>query len=747
MPVVSEVPTRAPARLTMLIRLPPGLTTLAFSVTAFFGAGMLFLVQPMVARLLLPSYGGSATVWSTCSLFFQVVLLLGYVYTDRTTRLGPRRQRLVHCVVLLLPLVVLPLALPSDAAPQADVSPVLWLLRTLALVVGVPFLVLATTGPLLQKRYSWLGLDRSSDPYFLFAASNLGSFVGLLAYPFLIEPFFSLHQQERLWSICFVVFIVLTGYCLLLPGGTVDGQKERTRAAQDETISGDADGESEQLPLTRILRWTAYAFLPSALMLAVTSHITTDVAAIPLLWVVPLGIYLATFVGAFARTSRRPQVLVSRIAVLLAVIASLSARINLQYQPVWLAIAVQMVMLAVVAFSAHSRLAADRPRPARLTTFYLVVAVGGALGGLLNGVVAPLVFDRVLEYALVIVVVPLLMLGLEGRRRSGEEARDPRRVRPLQWGASLLVLSAVLVVIVPGAPTASVLLALAGCSTLIWVLTRSPRILCALLVASQLALLVSSDVGVIDRRRTFYGSLSVKATDGQHLLYDGTTLHGTQFLGSRAAEPTSYYARSGPLGDVFRSRTFHDVAVVGLGAGTVAAYGEPGEKMTFFEINPAVVSVARDPRLFTYLTDSAADIEVVTGDGRLGLHAEPDASEDLIILDAFSSDSIPVHLLTREAARMYAARLRPGGLLAFHISNNIFDLRSVLRADADDLGWVGVVGTGDGNGAGATPSIWVVLAPTAQDLDGLDGRPGWTLLPSRSTTWTDDYSSVLRVLR
>ncbi len=309
------------------------------------------------------------------------------------------------------------------------------------------------------------------------------------------------------------------------------------------------------------------------------------------------------------------------------------------------------------------------------------------------------------------------------------------------------MLSAVLGVLLPGTPAASVLLALAGGSTLAWVLTRSPRVLCALLVASQLALLVSSDVGVIDRRRTFYGSLSVKASDDQHLLYDGTTLHGTQFLQSRSDEPTTYYARSGPLGDVFRSRTFRDVAVVGLGAGTVAAYGEPGQTMTFFEINPAVVSVARDPDLFTYLTDSAADIHVVTGDGRLGLQEVPDASEDLIILDAFSSDSIPVHLLTREATRMYAARLRPGGLLAFHISNNIFDLRSVLRADADDLGWVGIVGSDDGDDPGATPSIWVVLAHTAQDLEGLDGRPEWTPLPSRSTTWTDDYSSVLRVLR
>ena len=505
--------------------------------------------------------------------------------------------------------------------------------------------------------------------------------------------------------------------------------------------------DSERLPLARVASWTALAFLSSALMLAVTSHITTDIAAIPLLWVLPLGIYLASFVGAFARHSRQPPVLVTRIAVLLAAIASFSALVGVAHQPVWLAIAIQMVMLALVAFAAHARLAADRPRPARLTTFYLVVAVGGALGGLLNGVIAPLLFDRVLEYPLLIVTVPLLMLGLDRDVRSSEEARRRRRVRLLTVAVLLLLPAAGFAVAVHGAPAASLLLALAGCSVLVWALTPSPRLLCAVLIASQLALLVSSDVGVIDRRRTFYGSLSVKESADQHLLYDGTTLHGTQFLNSRSTEPTSYYARSGPLGDVFQSRGFGDVAVVGLGAGTVAAYGEPGQAITFFEINPAVVSVARDPQLFTYLTDSPADVNVVTADGRLGLQSTPEASQDLIILDAFSSDSIPVHLLTQEAVQMYADRLRPGGLLAFHISNNIFDLQPVLRADADALGWEGVVGRGGADDAGATPSTWVVLAPTAEDLRALDSRPGWSPLPARSVAWTDDYSSVLRVLR
>ena len=280
-----------------------------------------------------------------------------------------------------------------------------------------------------------------------------------------------------------------------------------------------------------------------------------------------------------------------------------------------------------------------------------------------------------------------------------------------------------------------------------WTLTRSPRTLCVLLVAVQAALLVSSDVDVIDRRRTFYGSLSTKVAGDQHVLYDGTTLHGTQYLDRRSHDPTTYYSRSGPLGDVMGLRRFRDVAVVGLGAGTLAAYGEPGQSMTFFEINPAVVDVARDPHLFTYLRDSQADVHVVVGDGRLGLEAEPHEAYDLIVLDAFSSDSIPVHLLTREAIQMYADRLRPGGLLVFHISNNTFDLRPVLRAAADSLGWVALVGSKVGDDPGATPSTWVVMASSAVALGDLPERPGWSTLPARSVTWTDDYSSVLRVLR
>lgn len=711
-----------------------------FACTAFVGAGLLFLVQPMVARLLLPMYGGSATVWSTSSLFFQVVLLAGYLYTDRTTALlRPRTQRGLHVVVMLLPLLLLPLALPADAAPPSDVSPVVWLLRTLLVVVGFPFLVLATTGPLVQKWYSWSGRHRAEDPYFLFAASNLGSFAGLLSYPFLIEPVLRLEAQLRLWSVLFVVFVVLTAACLVLPlrGGPQASEGSATAPAPDAV--------ADRLTTARLLRWTAWAFLPSALMLAVTSHVSTDIAAIPLLWVVPLSIYLATFVIAFGRSARRPPVATARIAVGLALLAAIGSAAT-GWAPVWAMVLVQMAMLAAVAYAAHGHLAADRPDPEHLTTFYLVVAVGGALGGLLNGVVAPLLFDRVLEYAALVAVVPLMLLG--SRRSQRGAGPGSRRLRTL-------LLAGVVAVLVPAAVIAPVLseqsgtVMVAGSVALLamaLVLPLYPRISVATIALVLAVPMVVDSRNVIDHRRTFYGSYAVTGDAEVHRLRHGTTLHGLQFLDERRELPTTYYAPTGPLGDVLTRPSSSDVAVVGLGVGTVAAYGEPGQSYTFFEIDHEVIDIARDPSLFTYLRDSSADIRTVVGDGRLRVAEEPAESFDVIVLDAFSSDAIPVHLLTVEAIRDYLTRLRPGGVLAVHISNRVFDLRPVLRGAADELDLDALVGLGAGEGPGATPSTWVVLGREGA-LDPLKERAVWQPLPESSVEWTDDFSSLLAVLR
>jgi hypothetical protein len=721
-------------------RRSPALVVL-FTSTAFLGASLLFVVQPMVARLVLPSFGGSATVWSTSSLFFQLLLLVGYIYAHVATRkFGPQWQPPVHLLVLLAPVVVLPIALPSGASPSPDVSPELWLLRILTLMIGLPFFVISTTGPLLQRWYSWSGGPRAGDPYFLFAASNFGSFTGLLAYPLLVEPFLALEQQRAWWSWGFLLFVVLMATC-----GFTTRAGERSRPAED--VNHTRGRAAQPLDLTTIGRWAILAFLPSGLMLAVTAHVSTDVAPIPLLWVLPLAIYLATFVAAFARTSR----VVPAIAVRLAVACTFLAVATVMLRgttPVLLEIALNMAMLGSVAFVAHARLAAERPEVGHLTMFYLVIAAGGALGGLLNGLLAPILFDRVVEYPLLAVLVPLVLVT---STQDGKEAVRATQGRPLVRTAAVAVAVAAAAAVATGlahwANGTSIVVLAVGLVCLAGWLLSARRVIAALVLALIFGgLSAYSDREVLEHRRTFFGSYRVLASGEQHRFAHGTTLHGTQWLDERRDEPTTYYSRSGPLGSVFELDGIFDIGVVGLGVGTIAAYGTPSRSFNFIEIDPEIVDIARDPSLFTYLRDSQARISTTVGDGRLEMSKLPEASLDMVLLDAFSSDSIPIHLLTVEAMRTYTERLRPGGLLVVHVSNRVLDLAPVLSGSARELGLSGGVAFG-GEGSGAAPSRWVVLSSDGSRLEGLEGAPGWEPLPERTVTWTDDYSSILSVLK
>lgn len=709
-----------------------------FTVTALVGASLLFVVQPLVAKMILPSFGGSATVWSTSSLFFQVLLLAGYLYTHWSTqRLGPRWQPRVHWVVLLLPLVALPLALPAQAAPADGASPTLWLLRVLAVMIGMPFLVVSTTGPLLQRWYAWTDGPRAQDPYFLFAASNLGSFGGLLAYPFVIEPYMTVTQQRWSWSIGFAVFAVLVAACgfVVTRDSAPSATPETQRAPQRPTSR-------------RILGWAALAFLPSSLMLAVTAHLSTDVAAIPLLWVLPLAIYLATFVGAFAQSSRTTPIAVTRLATALA-FASALLIVSGVHLPVLLSITVHLTTLAVVGYAAHARLATTRPEPDHLTGFYVVVAIGGAVGGLLNGLVAPLVFNRVWEYGFTLAAVPLLLVGLTtvpswlgGRYHPAFTMTAVSALllpvgMVLAWGLAVLADQSVVLA------SAAVL----ACAVVGWWLSRAPLAVATCLTIGFLAVGLSAQAASVATERTFFGAYQVLDRPGQRVLTHGTTQHGMQLTDpALRTEPTTYYARSGPLGAVFETWPANDVGVVGLGAGTMAAYGEPDRRMTFFEIDGEIADLAADSDMFSFIEDSPADIDVVVGDGRLLVNQVPSGVYDLMVLDAFSSDSIPVHLLTREALAGFAERVREDGALVVHISNRVFDLEPVLAAAEEDLGWHAAIGLG-GSGLGATRSRWVVLTRDEGAAASLRARDGWRMLDrSRLVHWTDDYSSILSVL-
>lgn len=722
---------------------------LLYGVAAFVGAALLFLLEPMIAKFVLPSFGGSPMVWTTSTLFFQVLLLAGYAYVHVATRWLGRRQAAVQLVLVVAAGVALPLALPADAAPGESVPPALWLLRDLALAAGLPFLLLATTGPLLQRWYSWSGRRDSDDPYFLYAASNAGSMAGLLAYPFLVEPLLTLRQQAAWWSLGYLAFALLTGALgvRLLVRKAEPGVADAA-AVDGASILVGAGDRDRAAPVSRgrMLRWLALAFLPSTLMLGVTTALSTDIAAVPLLWVVPLAVYLATFVIAFGRRSRTAPRVPTVAAAVLAIVL-LPVALGLLTVPAWAAALLMLVLLACVGLSAHGSLSADRPLPEHLTLFYLVVSLGGALGGLVNGLLAPVVFDSVLEYPIALVAVPLLLLGVV------RPVRLPRLGRvghwaAATWGAFVLV---GLVALVKGVD-AEWMLAVAVTGLLALAMVR----LSGALVVAAVVLFVASSVAEeapVVRERTFFGSYRVLEREGTVTLMHGTTIHGWEVRTAQDdGEPTSYYARSGPVGDIFAAvdgrPSADQVGVVGLGVGTVAAYGRSGQRFVFHEIDPAVVRLAEDPRLFTYLARTPASVDVVIGDGRLTLADEGGARYGLLLVDAFSSDAIPVHLLTREALSLYVDRTSDDGIVAVHITNRHLDLLPVVAAQARELGLTGLVRTDTHLGRLAAPSTWVALARDPAALAGLAQRSGWepisTVRPG--PVWTDDYSSLVGVL-
>ena len=722
-----------------------------FVATVFLSAALLFLIQPMFARMVLPLLGGSPSVWNTAMVFFQAVLLAGYGYVHFSIgRFGVRRQALIHLVLLVVPLAVLPIALPRGWTPPADRSPVLWLLLVLTVSVGLPFFAVSTTGPLLQKWFAWTRHRTASDPYFLYAASNLGSMMGLLAYPFLLETSLRLPDQSRLWTIGYGLLVAIASACAIAVWRTGGPPAEAGPARSDRGV---------RITALRRLRWVGLALAPSSLMLGVTTHLSSDIAAIPLLWVVPLAIYLLTFSLAFAGRPLLPRALVLRALPLLML--PLAVVLATGVQVVWLMIPLHLLVQFVATLACHRELADDRPNTDHLTEFYLWIAVGGVLGGAFNALIAPTVFTSVLEYPLVLVLIALLAPPirppLPGRR---PRVLDIVLPTALAVGTAALALGARW----RGQPLAHGGLVLLGAGLVFPLMGFSRRPLRFGLGLAVLVLvlpaLASNHLGVVHAERSFFGVHRVLRDPSKHLhrLMHGTTVHGIQSLDpDRRHEPLGYYHLKSPMGQVFEA--LHTrlaggrVGVVGLGAGTLAAYGQAGQHWTFYEIDPSVERIARDPRWFTYLRDCRASERVVLGDARLSLANAGESRHDLLVLDAYSSDAIPIHLLTREALRLYLDRLAPHGVLAFHISNRYFDLAPVVAHLAADAGLVARIRDDILSARKldkvAIPSRYVVMARTAEDLGALGSDPRWVQIrPDPDVSlWTDNFASPLEVLR
>jgi len=727
------------------------LTAILFTASIFIAAGLLFVVQPMTARGLLPLLGGSPAVWTTAMLFFQSALLAGYAWAHLIARgrAGPALFAL-HALVLAGAVAMAITLGWRHGRPPAEALPLAWLLGELLVAVGPGFFALASAGPLLQRWYAATNAPRAGDPYFLFAASNAGSMLGLLLYPLAVEPMLALDTQRRFWIIAFGAAALLILACGVL------AMRSRPGAL---TAPADADQDAALAPAITWRRrgwWLLLAFVPSTLMLGATGYLSTDVAAFPLLWVVPLAIYLLSFVIAFGPRRGIDLAAVSRFTLILLIASTATIALGAA-RPLWIIVLLHVLTLGAGAVLCHGRLAADRPAPARLTEFYLIVSIGGALGGIFNAVVAPLLFDVVAEYPIAIILAATLCIA----PAAGVRLRRVALVLPV--GLAIYLLAVHLALPAAGMTEGYIYDALIVAVPLIGAFLAAPR---PPALAACLALLLIS--GAAERtagirleriERTFFGVHRVERTDEngppRRALMHGRTLHGVTLL-DQPGLPTGYYHPRGPAGEVFRSLNAGnealDVGLVGLGVGSLAAYGRPTDAYAFYEIDPVVVDIAQDAELFPYLTESPARIAVAIGDGRLLLEDAADARYDLLVLDAFSSDAIPVHLLTREAFELYMSRLKPGGVLLVHLSNQHLDLPPVVAAIAHDLGLASRVRYADDppplleEQELMAPSVWAAVARRPQDIDAATRRRStWLPLEPRRgrRVWTDQYSNVL----
>lgn len=742
-------------------------------MTLFVNAALLFAVQPMFSKMVLPLFGGTPSVWNTCMLFFQTALLCGYLYAHVTTRwLDVRRQSYLQLALFALTFLTLPVAVASGWRPNGSEMPVWWLAALLAVSLGAPFFMLSTGAPLLQRWFSESGHPAAANPYFLYAASNLGSMVALLAYPALIEPRLRLAQQSHLWTVGYVVLAVLIAVCAFvvrqrMVGGSLVASGAPQPVSADATVA-DMDAfnaipaapaavPAERLTTWRRVRWVLLSFVPSSLLMAVTTYLATDVASIPLLWIVPLAIYLLTFVIVFAR---RFVIFRHAFAVWLQppFLLILAVSIALMMQRSVTALApTHLAAFFLTALVCHGELARDRPSVAHLTEFYLWISVGGMLGGIFNVLIAPHVFDSVLEYPIALVVAAALRPTLVPRRPID---------RALDVILPVIVCVTIVMLMRAGFPPVSW-----GDRAPVWIFgvyaiailffQRHP-VRFALGVA---AIFVGATLGrgvdktLLFRGRSFFGVYRVMAYPKHHALQNGTTTHGGQSSYPQfATEPLTYYHRDGPLGQSFawlmRKNPDRRVAIVGLGTGTVACYGRPNETWTFYEIDPLIERIAFNPKYFSYLRDCPPTKRIVIGDARLSLAQAPDSSYDFIVLDAFSSDAIPIHLMTREALQLYLKKLAPGGSIAFHISNRYLDLEPVVVELARDARIAGIVGADTAITPEQTMSFkmnskWIVLSRSAKDHALLALQPGWRVLAPTSDIglWTDDFSNVLSVFR
>ncbi|WOH79777.1 fused MFS/spermidine synthase [Bradyrhizobium sp. BEA-2-5] len=726
-----------------------------YTAAIFVSALLLFSVQPLFTKMVLPRLGGSPAVWSVAMVFFQSLLLAGYAYAHLLMKLNGRIAPVaVHLVLLVVALLTLPLAIRSGWGEPPTSGYAFWLLGLFAVSIGLPFFALAANNPLLQAWFVRTGHPAGHDPYFLYASSNIGSFLALLSYPFLLEPMFTLRTQNLIWTGGYGLLIILIASC-----GVLLLRSPANAAAIDMQVD-DANAPAPSWPLR--LRWIFLAAVPSGLLIAVTAHISTDVAAAPLLWVLPLSLYLLTWVLVFQSRPLLPHkwmlraqpLAIAGVVILLAVGGE---------QNLLLTLGGHQLCFFVIAMACHGELARTRPAAKYLTGFYVALSFGGMVGGLFAGLVAPFTFSWIAEYPILIALAALC-------RPPGGAERLPR------WSAWYWPFLAVLAVALI-APSHSggdifnwfdvhrvwVIGAVGVLSALLALALNANRRKIFATVALALALIrvYPADEGRVTTVRSFFGvhKIVVTANGQYHVLMHGTTIHGAEKFKNDDGtpvigrpEPITYYHMDGGIGQAVsaireRKGAPLKVAVIGLGSGTLTCASAPGEDWRFFEIDQSMVDTARDPKYFTYIQNCEPNLKPVIGDARLTFAKEPDGAYDLIIVDAYSSDAIPIHLATEEAMKIYKDKLAPHGAVVMHVSNRHLDLASVVVgiADANDMkSWVYSEDSGRDNEYIFSTSV-VVSAREEEDVGKLASSDVWTETEAdeKQRVWTDDYSNVL----
>lgn len=725
------------------LRLVPAL----YAATLFVSALLLFLIQPMFTKMVLPRLGGAPTVWSVAMVFFQAALLAGYSYAHvLVRRLSPWRGAFVHFCLLACAGATLPIAISSLFGEPPSAGIPVWLIGLFSASIGLPFIALSASAPLLQGWFAGIDHAKARNPYVLYAASNLGSFAALFAYPVVVEPFLTLREQSRLWSTGCAVLAVLIAIAAVLA------------ARHGAETAPAAASKTAPTPWPVRLRWMALAAIPVGLVISVTTYISTDIASAPFLWVIPLALYLLTFVAVFRD---RPWVPTSTVIMLVPIVVAPLAigLLGGAKRYMFAMIGLNLLAFVLLTLLCHAELYRRRPDPAKLTEFYLCMSLGGVVGGLFAALAAPHLFPLAYEYPLLIVIALMAMPGAletRGRRLALDVAP------PLFLAAAAAVMRLVFDLDLPANAETAFRIALVGLAALmLFQRKRPPRFAALAVLAFVVTALWQPGMNRVLAARSFFGVHQVVDTaDGEYrLLYNGTTLHGAERIADLAGntpKPLTYYFPDGAIAQSIKTVRsaeggFRRVAVVGLGTGTLSCLSQRGEHWTFYEIDPVVVQIARNPKLFSFMSSCAPDAGVVLGDARLTL-AQSKETYDLIVLDAFSSDVIPVHLLTREAIEGYLSHLAPKGALVLHISNRYLELANVVAAIAAGEGLASEskidVPAESVQTNYRTSAQVAVLARSPDILRGFERVPGWAPLPLNPNVaaWTDDYSNIFGAL-